>query len=258
MGSILDHLLRYHAQSPIVFVMKTIWNMIGILATSVTTHALGDPIVTDGSELGIQLMGAIVQKQSSENVALLKVYGAVKAVKPGHPLTGRYHVVAISQEYVEISEDSKIVYRIQQDKFAAQAGKKLHPNQPTAAADLQVPEDIYKEDGFERQKDRIKMTGMYRDKLVKEDLARVLMQATVEPVMENGQIGGFKISQIDAGSIYDKAGLLNGDVITQINDQELTSVAMSIKLLQSLKSANHMEVNVRRNGQSMRLTVDVH
>ena len=239
--------------------MKRMGHIVGLIALGVMRNAAGEPIVTDGSDLGIQLMGAIVQKQSSGNVALLKVGGAVKAVKSGHTLNDRYHVVAIAPEYVEIAEDAQRVYRIQADKFAAHTGRKgaLAP-QHTASSDLQIPEDVYKEDGFERMKDRIKMTAMYRDKLVKEDLARVLMQATVEPVMENGQIGGFKISQIDAGSIYDKAGLMNGDVITQINDQELTSVAMSIKLLQSLKGASHMEVNVRRNGQSMRLTVEVH
>lgn len=238
--------------------MKRIWNIVSLFALSVTRNAVGEPIITDGSELGIQLMGAIVQKHSSDNVALLKVGGAVKAVKPGHTLTGSFHVVTISQDFVEISEDSVKIYRIQQDKFAAQGARKGVSPPPSSTADLQVPEDMYKEDGFERQKDRIKMTAMYRDKLVKDDLARVLMQATVEPVMENGLIAGFKISQIDAGSIYDKAGLLNGDIITQINDQELTSVAMSIKLLQSLKGAAHMEVGVRRNGQNMRLTVDVH
>lgn len=238
--------------------MKRIQNIVSLFALSVASNAAGEPIITDGSDLGIQLMGAIVQKHSSDNVALLKVGGAVKAVKPGHTLTGRFQVVTISQDFVEIAEDSVKVYRIQQDKFAAQGARKGVPPPPTASTDLQVPEDMYKEDGFERQKDRIKMTAMYRDKLVKDDLARVLMQATVEPVMENGLIAGFKISQIDAGSIYDKAGLLNGDIITQINDQELTSVAMSIKLLQSLKGAAHMEVGVRRNGQNMRLTVEVH
>jgi type II secretory pathway component PulC len=238
--------------------MKRTWNIVGLFALGVTSHAAGEPIITDGSDLGIQLMGAIVQKHSSDNVALLKVGGAVKAVKPGHTLTGRFQIVTISQDFVEITEDSLKIYRIQQDKFAAQGARKGIPPLPTSTAELQVPEDMYKEDGFERQKDRIKMTAMYRDKLVKEDLARVLMQATVEPVMENGLIAGFKITQIDAGSIYDKAGLLNGDIITQINDQELTSVAMSIKLLQSLKGAAHMEVGVRRNGQNMRLMVDVH
>ena len=221
--------------------------------------ARGELIVSDGSELGIQVVGTIVQRQGEDNVALLKLTGgSVKAVKRKTELMNRFRVRSITSDFIELEEGSDKIYRIQPDKFAGHSSRKHMAQGPSVGQDLQIPEDIYKEDGFERQKSRIKMTGMYRDKLVKEDLARVLMQATVEPYQEGGLIAGFKISQIDAGSIYDKAGLLNGDIITHINEQELSSVANSIKLLQSLKGSNHMEVDVKRGDQKIRLTVDVH
>jgi hypothetical protein len=215
-------------------------------------------VLTDGHEIGIQVMGTIVQRQSEDNVALLKLPGgAVKAVKRGAPISDQIRVLTITSDYIEVRDGSAQVYRIQPDKFSVHAHKKNAAQTHSVSQEIQPAEDTFHEDGFERQKGRIKMTGIYRDKLIKEDLARVLMQATVEPFHENGMIAGFKISQIDAGSIYDKAGLLNGDIITHINDQELTSVANSIKLLQSLKGAQHMDVDIRRGEQRVRMTMDV-
>ena len=61
------------------------------------------------------------------------------------------------------------------------------------------------------------------------------MQATAEPYFQNGQIMGFKLSQIDADSIYDKSGVRDSDVITAINGNQLNNVSAAIKLLHSLK-----------------------
>ena len=69
---------------------------------------------------------------------------------------------------------------------------------------------------------------------------------------------GFKMSQIDDGSIYQKAGVVDGDIITAVNGQELNSVAGSITLLKTLKGADHVEIDIRRGGQTVKVAVDVH
>jgi type II secretion system protein C len=214
-----------------------------------------DPIKTDGSDLGITIMGSIVQKTPVDNVALIKTGdGTVTAVKRDHVISDKYKVVAVTQQYIEvITRDSK-VYFVYQDKFADSA---LQVKKVAAAPSNPALADTYREDGFERSKGKIKMTGMYRDKLVKEDLAKVLMQATAEPYMEGGQIVGFKMSQIDEGSIYQKSGVANGDIITAINGQELNSIAGSIALLRSLKGVDHVDVDVRRDGVTTKVSVDV-
>jgi general secretion pathway protein C len=223
-----------------------------------TSARAGEPIRTDGSDLGITIMGAIVQKQSEDNVALIKdVNGSVKAVKRDHVILEKYKVLDVQAQFIEILTKDGKRYWVYQDKFAAAMAAGKRPDPVPGPSLGGVPAE-YREEGFERVKAKISMTGMYRDKLVKEDLARVLMQATAEPWMENGQIVGFKLSQIDEGSIYSKAGLTDGDLITGLNGEELSSVAGSIKLLQSLKGADHLEVDVRRGDQTLKITVDVH
>jgi type II secretion system protein C len=216
-----------------------------------------EPTKTDGSDLGITIMGSIVQKLSEDNVALIKEgSGTVKAVKKDHVISDKYKVVAVHPQYIEIVTRDAKRYIVYQDKFAGN----FTPNKSEAGPGPSLAgaaAEYFKEDGFERAKDKITMTGMYRDKLVKEDMAKVLMQATAEPYMENGQIIGFKISQIDEGSIYSKAGLQNNDIVTNINGQDLNSIAASIKLLQSLKGSDHVEVVVRRDGSPVNFSISV-
>jgi type II secretory pathway component PulC len=226
------------------------------LALLVTATAVlaNEPVKSDGSNLGITIMGAIIQKAAADNVALIKdSAGAVKAVKRDHVILDKYKVVAVTAQYVElITRDSKR-YFVYQDKFADMLAVKTVASGPG----LGGAPDQFKEDGFERDKGKIKMTAIYRDRLVKEDLAKVLMQATAEPFVENGAIVGFKMSQIDPDTIYSKSGVVDGDVITSINGQELNSVAGAISLLKTLKGAEHVDVEVRRGSGTQKISVDV-
>jgi type II secretory pathway component PulC len=216
------------------------------------SRAPAEPIVrSDGSDVGITIMGAIVQPDSENNVALVKDGGSVKAVKKDHSV-GDFKVVAVRAEYLELRGGGKH-YFIYQDKFAADAAR----SRDAKATPTVTGVEGFSEDGFERSKTRVTMTAMYRDKLVKDDLAKVLMQATAEPQVENGVIVGFKVSQIDDGSIYQKAGLKDEDVITAINGQELTSVAGAISLLKQLKGADHLDIEVRRGDKPLKFSIDI-
>jgi general secretion pathway protein C len=215
--------------------------------------AVADVIKTNGNDLGITIMGAIVQKDSANNVALIKEStGSVKAVKRDYIILDKYKVTNVTARFIElITRDSKR-YLVYQDKFAGEFTERA-PSGPLASG----TQETYREDGFERVKGQITMSGSYRDKLVKEDLSKVLMQATAEPYHEGGVIVGFRVSQIDDGSIYAKAGLVNGDIVTAINGTDLTNVAGAITLLKSLKGADRVDMDVRRDGSTQKFSIEV-
>jgi type II secretory pathway component PulC len=223
-----------------------------LLVISIGAQA-GEIIKTDGTDIGVTIMGSIVQKTAEDNVALIKEgSGTVKAVKRGHVILDKYKVIAVTGRHIELVTRDATRYLVFLDKFAGEIKSSANTTSGLAALN-----DNYSEDGFERKKGKITMTAMYRDKLVKEDMAAVLMQATAEPHMEGGQITGFKVSQIDEGSIYDKAGLRDGDIVQEINGNPLNSVAGSITLLRSLKGATNFEVIVNRNGKDETFSLDV-
>jgi len=226
--------------------------MLGMLAGTTLARA-SEPARSDGSDIGVTIVGAIVQNNSAANVALIKdSTGSVQAVKQDFVILDKYKVIAVHPKYLDLIDRAGKRYQVYEDKFASQMA-----SQKAAAERPHTGGDQYREDGFERVKGRISMTSLYRDNLVKHDLAHVLMQATAEPAVENGQIIGFKIFQIDDGSIFAKAGLVNGDIITNINGQDLTSVAGAVQLLQTLKNADHIDVDVRRGGTIQHMSIDV-
>jgi type II secretion system protein C len=185
-------------------------------------------------------------------VALIKEKnGVVVAVKKGLTTPGQFVVISINDKYLEIQDPKGKVYWVYRDKFAVSQSGSPGPA-TTAPASI-----IIKEEGFERNDNVVKMTETYRDKIVREDLSKILMQATAEPFMENGAIVGFLVSQIDEGSIFQKAGIKDGDIITRINEQELNSIANSVKLLQSLKGAKQIEVDIKRAGQIQKIRVEI-
>jgi len=230
-----------------------------VLATTLValTNAslANEAIKTDGSDIGIAIMGAIIQDSPEKNVALVKdSSGKVIAVKADHVILDKFKVLAVHPKYIEVvTRDSKR-YFVFQDKFAGGSTGGGPSSGPSLAA---IDRDSYSEEGFERKKGKITMTGMYRDKLVNQDLAKVLMQATAEPFLQGTQIAGFKMSQIDEDSIFAKSGLRDGDIVTAVNGQELNSVAGSISLLKSLKGANSLEVEIIRDGTPQSVTVTV-
>ena len=225
-----------------------------LLCLSLTSVSrASDAIKKEDSELGFAIVGAIVQKHSTDNVALIKEEsGAVKAVKKDFIIMEKYKVITVSEKSIEAIDRSGNRYLVYHGKFMEDSTAKNVANQT-----MNLPSDRYKEEGFERRGGKINVSALYRDKMVKDDLAKVLMQATAEPYLENGNIAGFRMTQIDEGSIYAKAGLQDGDVITNINGSELSNVAASIALLRSLKGADHIDIDLKRGGQSQKVTIDV-
>lgn len=214
--------------------------------------------VTDGSDVGVQIMGTIAQKDSANNVALVKIKssGQVAAVKPGFTIND-LKVEEVKEKYLVLSRGGQL-YMVYHDKFATEfAGSDATPNSNPVVSAFLAGRENFSEDGFERKKGNVAMSAAYRNKVVNEDLGKILMQATAEPYMQNGQIAGFQLSQIDPGSIFDKGGIQNSDIITQINGQNLNNIAGAIALLRSLKSAPEIDVEVLRNGQPTKIQLKV-
>jgi general secretion pathway protein C len=90
-----------------------------------------------------------------------------------------------------------------------------------------------------------------------ENLSQVLTQARALPYMEAGKTVGFRISEIVPGSIYEKIGLLNGDVVQRVNSQDVDDPGKFFQLYQGLKDEKRISIDLLRNGQRQSLNYDV-
>lgn len=90
-----------------------------------------------------------------------------------------------------------------------------------------------------------------------ENMGQILTQARALPYIEQGKTVGFKISEIIPGSIYEKIGLQNGDVIQRVNSQDVDDPAKFFQLYQGLKNERSIAIDLLRNGQRQTLNYDI-
>lgn len=90
-----------------------------------------------------------------------------------------------------------------------------------------------------------------------ENLGQLLTQARALPYQENGKTVGFRISEITPGSIYEKIGLQNGDVIQRVNAQDVNDPARFFQLYEGLRNERSIAIDLLRGGQRQTLTYDI-
>ena len=79
------------------------------------------------------------------------------------------------------------------------------------------------------------------------NINEVFTQARAVPYFENGKTVGFRVFAIKAGSVFEKIGLQNGDVIQRVNGVELTDPTKAISLFTELQNEGHIAVDLQRN-----------
>ena len=114
-----------------------------------------------------------------------------------------------------------------------------------------APPDTFKEDGFERTGGEIHMSADYKARLLGADFANVLQDAKANPNITAEGVRGFRLDRIRQNSIYEKSGLVNGDIVDEINGVPLTDAAQAIKLLQGLRNEGDIELRINRGGQKL-------
>ncbi len=81
------------------------------------------------------------------------------------------------------------------------------------------------------------------------DVASLMTQMQVRPHMEDGVPAGLALSNIKPNSVFRRMGLRNGDVITGVDGNELSSVDDALRLVEDLNSASSLSLQLKRRGQ---------
>ncbi|MEW6056741.1 MAG: type II secretion system protein GspC [Bdellovibrionota bacterium] len=227
---------------------RNIFNSQGLIPEEGTDLASGPARKTN---LPLNLIGTVVLADELKSIAAIEdrsqnlvfpvriedtIEDKIKVTKIEHLKVYFVNKSTGHLEYVEIVEDAPTL--------------NMQPLRPTSSAP-QKAEGITKTDEtkFEVERNVIDRATT--------NLSEVLQQARAVPNFENGMPDGYKILQIVPNSIYDKLGLKNGDVICGLNGEPVNDPGKAFQTFNELKTSNHVEICIKRNGKKTVFNYDI-
>jgi general secretion pathway protein C len=198
------------------------------------------------SELPLDLLGTIVHANPAKSVAtiIMKGQNKVDSYMVGQNIESMAEVKEIQRErvifrnsrtqvleYIEVPQDQKLV--LSTEKVGSRAD-----NTPEEKTNFTFP----------------------RAQLEAElnDLPKLLQQARAIPEAgPDGQIRGFKIVEIQPGSIFDRIGIRIGDTILSVNGEPITSPQKAMDLFKELRTANELKLGLDRNGSDKTINYQI-
>jgi general secretion pathway protein C len=209
-----------------------------LLITSVPGEA------TRVSTLDVELVGTIVVNDPSRSVAAISLK-ALKKVDPfliGDVVLSKVSVYSIARRKVVFKDltSGELEYiEMKGDDYATGA--------PVSA----VPAGV-------------KQLGEGKLLLDKSELNRsltdinsLLSQARAVPNFENGVISGFKLFDVQPGSLYQKLGAQNGDIIKSVNGVDIKDPATAMGMFQKIQTTNKLDFVINRGGETKNYSVEI-
>lgn len=196
------------------------------------------------SQLPLTLIGTLVHSNPDKSIAAIDIKGKnqVLSYNPGKEIENIATVVRVERqkviirnsnlnrlEFIEIKSDKKLAFG---------AGSK-----PAVAT------------GKDVQKVGENQFTIKRDDLLKytKDLSSILMQARAVPNREpgTGKINGFRLLDMQPGSVYEQLGLQRMDVIKSVNGTPVDSPAKAMELYNLLKNESKISLEVESGGSTV-------
>ncbi len=89
-------------------------------------------------------------------------------------------------------------------------------------------------------------------------MAQLFTEMRATPNFKGGKSTGFRLSEIQPGSVFEQIGLRDGDVLTSVSGHPVSDPAKALQLLSTLDQQSSITLSVIRNGTPMRLSYTIH
>lgn len=197
------------------------------------------------SSLPLGLVGTLVHSNPEKSIAAIELKGKNQTLSfvPKRDIEGMATVVSIERtrvilrnlnsnrlEYIEMKKDGKVSFGAGLRTATVATGSK------------------------EVQKTGDNQFAIKRTDLLKytNDLSSVLMQARAVPnrAPGTGEINGYRLLDIQPGSIFEQLGLQRMDVIKGVDGNPVDSPGKAMELYNALKNSPKLSIQVERNGKT--------
>jgi type II secretion system protein C len=90
------------------------------------------------------------------------------------------------------------------------------------------------------------------------NMSALFTQIRAVPNLQNGSSNGFRLSQIQPGSIFEQLGLEDGDIVTGAQGEQVNDPMRAMTLLSALRNSPSVTINLIRNGSPLQLYYAIH
>lgn len=238
-----------------VIVNRNLFSSSGVMPEAITSRKddqkkENDPIP---SQLPIGVIGTLVHSDPERSIAALSLKTKNK--------TGSYSVGADVDGLATIEKiERNIVFIRNSNSGMLEYIEMAKPNSKVAFG---TPENTAPKTPGKKE---VISTGnntfvINRADLLKytNDLAAVLMQARAVPNRDpvTGAINGYRVLDMQPGSIYEQLGLQRMDVIKGVNGEAVDSVQKAMEMYNTLKNGNQVKIQIERGGKTDTFTYDI-
>ena len=187
----------------------------------------------------LQAVGVVLAPQAERSVAILRSGGRSRVAAVGEQ--------AFGGRVVQVLPDSVVLdFSGTRTAIALSSGAPLAAV-ATAPARPEAPQPA-------------KASSLARGELERRlgsEMGRILSETAVVPFYDNGQVRGITLARVAQGSLLTDAGLLPGDVITEINGVAIDSMATLLSLYPRLQSESEIRAVVLRSGGPVSLSLSL-
>ncbi len=207
-----------------------------------------DPTADRQTDLAVRLLATVVavpERYSSALISEDKRDGDTMGYGIGDSLLGEGEIIRIEPKRVEIRRNNGDVEYL---AMKEDNGKKKRSSRKSGDDDGDVVKEGDNKFVVERS-------------LVEEAVANVEKLATQIRVVphkgSDGEIDGYRLSAIRRGSLFDKLGVKNGDIVHEVNGHPLTSADGALKAYQALQSDSSFTFDVTRRNKKQTFEYEV-
>lgn len=200
------------------------------------------------------VLGVIASNTAQSGVALIKnkQSGRVFALREGSVVATQLTLTKVERRHVIMQFNDKKYRLTVGDENAVAETDTRSSSEPAFASNA-----LTSKQGIELKEGTLRVNSSLKNMLVEKKLGEILMQAATEPYVENGRFVGFKLWDIEKGSIFEVAGFRDGDLVTHINAQPINSAAAAIRILQQIRNATETQIEFVRGGKAQTLQIMV-
>jgi general secretion pathway protein C len=203
----------------------------------------GPPVKTS---LPLNLLGVIVVHDELKSVASVEDRGSnqVNAVRVNEYIT--------PDTLVQKIETNKVIF------FNRSSGRREFIDLPNDFSALTTRKNATVGAGIQKSSDNHYTIDRGEVDKALANINQILTEARCVPNIENGRPNGYRCFQIVPGSIYDKLGMKDNDVICGLNGEPVNDPGKAFEVFSQLKSLNSIDICINRNGQVMNMNYDIH